>query len=183
MSGSVTENAEAAQATASPPGRRWIKTFRVVFAVVLAAVGLYLLLVSEGLGYLDRTGAPGPGFFPRWVGLILLVLAIAWGIAELRAPISSQVEQDLEPRGWLRSARFLLALVAFVVLLEPVGYVLSSLAFMLFLTFTVGTTRGTWWLNVLVSLAASVGVHLVFVHALGVTLPTSVVPLLADLGL
>jgi len=164
-------------------GRGWVKALRLAFAVLLVAVGAGLVIASEDLGYLDRMGAPGAGFFPRWVGLLLALLSIAWGIAEWRAPLSSQAEQDLDPRGWIRTARFVLALVAFVVLLVPLGYVTSSLAFMLFMTFTVGETRGRWWVNVLVSLACSVGAYLLFVNGLGVTLPPSPIPFLAALGL
>ncbi|GAB3597027.1 tripartite tricarboxylate transporter TctB family protein [Microbacterium tumbae] len=179
----MSETQAAAVDAVDQQGRGWVKALRAIFAALLAGVGGYLVIAAEGLGYLDRTGAPGPGFFPRWVGLLLVVLAIAWGISELRAPLSAQIEQDLDPRGWLRSARFLLALIAFVVLLIPLGYVISSLAFMLFLTFTVGRTRGRWWVNVLVSLAVSVGAHLLFVQGLGVTLPPSPIPFLAAVGL
>jgi len=164
-------------------GHRWIKNLRVVFAVVMIALGIFLIISSEGLGYLDRTGAPGPGFFPRWVGLILAVLAFFWGISEMRASVDSQESQDLERRGWLRAGRFLVAMVLFAILLVPLGYVLTSLAFMLYLTFTVGRNRGTWWINVIVSLAASVGVYLVFVRVLGVVLPSSPFIFMDVLGL
>jgi len=164
------------------PGRLWIKYARVGLAVFLLGIGVFLITQAPGLGYEDR-GAPGPGYFPFWVGVLLVVLSAAWGIVELRAPLHSQAEQDLDPRGVWRALRIIVALIVLAAIFQPVGYNLSVLAFMLFLTFTMGQGKGKAWVNVVVSLAASFGVYLAFEKLLGVTLPDSIVPFLAAVGL
>lgn len=165
---------------ASHPGRAWIRYGRLVFAAVLFLVGVFLVSQSASLGYEER-GAPGPGFFPFWVGAILAILSACWGVAEFRATLASQVEQDLDPRGIYRVIRLVVAIAILIAIFEPVGYNLSTLAFMIFLTFTMGA--GRVWIKVVVSLAASFGVYLAFENFLGVSLPNSFLPFMSAVGL
>lgn len=63
----------------------------------------------------------------------------------------------------------------------PLGYNLSVLLFMLFLTATMG--KGKVLTNIIVSLVFSFGIYLAFEKILDVPLPSSILPLLAHLGL
>ena len=176
----VAEDSVAAEEVI--PGRRWIKSTRLAFAAVLFGAGIFLIVQSTTLGYESR-GTPGPGFFPFWVGILLSVLAIGWGIGEWRASVNSQVEQDLDPRGEFRVLRIVLAVVGLVLAFETLGYNLSVLALMLYLTFSMGKSRGRAWVNIVVSLAASFGVYLAFEKLLGVSLPDSIIPFMSTIGL
>jgi putative tricarboxylic transport membrane protein len=161
-------------------GRTWIRILRLVLALLLMSIGLYLISQSGKIGYSDISG-PGPGFFPFWVGLLLSIAAFFWLIAEFRANKDSQVKQDLDPKGIYRVARLLLAFMLLTFFFVPVGYNISVLVFMLFLTSTMG--KGKVVTNIIVSLVSSFGAYLVFEKLLDVPLPDSFIPFLSQLGL
>jgi len=161
-------------------GRAWIRYLRLVLGVLFIALGAYLVSQSHKLGYFVD-GSPGPGFFPYWVGLILVIVAFFWCIAEYREDIDAQVEQDLDPKGIYRVARLLLSMMALTLFFVPLGYNLSVLLFLLFLTATMG--KGKVVTNIIVSLVFSFGIYLAFEKILEVPLPSSIVPFLAHLGL
>jgi putative tricarboxylic transport membrane protein len=161
-------------------GRTWIRVLRLVLALLLMSMGLYLVTQSGKIGYSDLSG-PGPGFFPFWVGLLLSIAAFLWLIAEFRANKDSQVEQDLDPKGIYRVGRLLLAVMLLTFCFVPIGYNISVLFFMLFLTSTMG--KGKVVTNIIVSLVSSFGIYLVFEKLLDVPLPDSFIPFLSQLGL
>lgn len=162
-------------------GRAWIKYLRLVLAFVLLLLGIFLSIASRSMGYSGEFGSPGPGFFPFWVGLFLAIVAFFWFLAEFKERINDQIEQDLDPKGIYRVARLLGAMIALTIFFEPLGYNISILAFMLFLTATMG--KGRISTNVIVSLLSSFGVYLFFEKLLDVPLPNSIIPFLAHLGL
>ena len=161
-------------------GRTWIRILRLVLALLLMSIGLYLISQSGKIGYSDISG-PGPGFFPFWVGLLLAIAAFFWLVAEFKANKDSQVEQDLDPKGIYRVGRLLLAVMLLTFCFVPIGYNISVLFFMLFLTSTMG--KGKVLTNVIVSFASSFGIYLVFEKLLDVPLPDSFIPILSQLGL
>ena len=168
------------QEPAQIEGRAWIRYLRLALACALLSIGVYLSIQAKSMGY-SESGSPGPGFFPFWVGLFLAIAAFFWFLAELKESINSQVEQDLDPKGIYRVARLLLAMFALTLFFEPLGYNISILAFMLFLTSTMG--KGKITTNVIVSLMSSFGVYLFFEKMLDVPLPDSILPFLSNLGL
>lgn len=164
------------------PGRPWIRYARVGFAGVLFALGLFIFAQSFEFGWESR-GTPGPGFFPFWVGLLIALTSLAWGINEFRSSIADQFQQDIDPEGVWRVVQIVVAFAVLILVFEPVGYNLSVLAFMLYMTYTMGRGKGRIWVMVVTSLVASFGVYLIFEHALGVRLPDSIIPLMAQFGL
>ncbi len=163
-------------------GRTWLKWTRVGFAGVLFLLGLFILFQSFSYGWESR-GAPGPGFFPFWVGLLVALTAFGWGINEARASIEDQIPQDIDPGGIWRVLKIFVALVVFLLVFEPLGYNIAVLSLMLYLTYSLGKGKGPVWVMVVNSLGASFGMYMVFDYGLGVTLPGSIIPFLADLGL
>jgi putative tricarboxylic transport membrane protein len=161
-------------------GRRWIKNSRIALAFLLLALGAYFNRTAKGLGYSDF-GSPGPGFFPYWIGIGLVIAAVIWGLIELRNPIDSQIEQDLDPAGKIRVLRILLAMMALTALYEPLGYNLSIFAFMLILSSTMA--KGSMKVNIAVALTLSFGVYWTFENLLDVPLPDSILPFLSRYGL
>lgn len=161
-------------------GRRWIKISRIVLAFLLLLLGGAINRSSNSYGY-SEYGSPGPGFFPFWIGLFLAIVALLWGLIELRNPVDSQIEQELDPAGRVRVLRILLAMMALTLLYEPLGYNLSIFGFMFILSSTMAP--GSKKVNFLVSLVTSLGVYLVFENFLDVPLPDSILPFLARFGL
>jgi hypothetical protein len=102
-----------------------------------------------------------------WLGQVLLGPATP-------APAGS------ESGGLGRVAAIILALIAFAVLLTPLGFTLVMLALLLGLFFAYD--REHVLAKIVVAIAGSVGTHYVFEHYLRVPLPDASLPALRSLG-
>jgi putative tricarboxylic transport membrane protein len=118
--------------------------------------------------------APGPGFAPVWlsaIGLCVALMIAAHGLCAMRGGEGSEqsAAPALEAGGLVRVALTLLGLVAMVLLVEPLGLVVSILLFLLYLTLFVQRHGAA------VGIGASVGtvvfVYVVFVYFLEVPIP------------
>ncbi len=144
------------------------RTYQVtsLFFIVVAA---YLGWQSLRLKFYTSLG-PGPGFFPFWLSVILGALS-AIMLAQTILVESAPLPEDFLPSrtGWLRLAAITLALAASVVLMEPLGFRLTMLGFLLFLLVALG--RQSLAITVPVALVGSLGVYHVFSAWLRIPLP------------
>ena len=141
----------------------------VCSGAVLAALGAYIVQQALQWQYIDAEG-PGPGFFPLWYGVAMIVLAL-WliGTNVLRA---GKAEQR-QPVRWTQIVRALISWAAFtlsIALLKVLGFVVS---FALLTFFVVAVMyRQRLHLALTVGVLSAAGFYLVFPLALGVGLPT-----------
>jgi putative tricarboxylic transport membrane protein len=139
--------------------------------IVLAGFGLYVISVAVRLPYVSDVG-PGPGFFPLWLGIGLVLFAstlIFTSITSLRQGPTKETE------AWRLMARSLsgwLALMIAIALLGSIGFVASFIILTIFLTVALERRPALLALGVGVGLA--VAFHLIFVVALDVSLPKAV---------
>jgi putative tricarboxylic transport membrane protein len=143
-------------------------------AAVCGVFAAFVIRESVGLELYTPMG-PGPGFFPLGLAIVFGGLAVAmFGQATVGRPPSAGA---FWPRraGCLRMAAILGVLVGTTLLLEPLGFRLTSLAAYLFLLNV--PTRQNVIVSVLVALAGSFGVYHVFAHFLKVPLPVGVLGL------
>ena len=140
-------------------------------ADVVAAVGVILLAAlaayEAGKLPLGTVSNPGPGFLPWWAALTLGVLALlrlaqAW--VARPAPDAGGPERRV-----VAVAALVVALVAYVALLELLGYPLSTFLLVLFVLRLVEPRR--WPVALGVAAAAAVGSFVVFAVWLKVPLP------------
>ncbi|MBM4315256.1 MAG: tripartite tricarboxylate transporter TctB family protein [Deltaproteobacteria bacterium] len=135
--------------------------------VVLSAL---TILLSFDYPYRDRLG-PGPAFFPIWLSIITGALALAlfiqttWGGSAADAAVKLLPERQ----GARRIVIILLALLACLALLEPLGFRISLFLFLLFLPPALGVSNR--WGTLLFALAGSFGIFHVFYYWLKVPLP------------
>lgn len=113
---------------------------------------------------------PGPGFFPFWLSVLLGLLACVM-LCQATFGRSDPMPADMFPRkvGYLRLAAITVALIGVLVLMNPLGFRLSMLAFLLFLLFALG--RANPVVAVPVALAGSFGFYYVFLEWLKIPLP------------
>lgn len=159
----------------------------LVVAALVVAIGAAAFVGSRSLGYWDDLG-PGPGFFPLWLGVLLVVLGLIWFGQELRARLrpetSGRPTADDEETPEYSLPTVLAILVSLCVLaacLELVGYQVSMLVFLLFHLLVVGR-RGPLQ-SLVIAVVGSFGVFYAFTRLLTVPLPVSSIPFLRDLGL
>lgn len=158
----------------------------LVVAAFVVAIGAAAFIGSRSLGYWDDLG-PGPGFFPRWLGALLVVLGLVWFGQELRARLRPELARrpaadEETPDYSLPSVlAILVSLCVLAACLELVGYQVSMLVFLLFHLLVVGRRRLLQ--SLVIALVGSFGVFYAFTRLLTVPLPVSTIPILRDLGL
>src|SRR5256885_12998644 len=90
--------------------------------VALAALGLYIIIQAGQWEYLGPEG-PGPGFFPLWYGVAMLVLSALLIVSHLRRGYARGNAIDWTKLGRALSTWF--ALGVSVALFKPLGFVIS----------------------------------------------------------
>jgi putative tricarboxylic transport membrane protein len=142
-------------------------------SAVFLAFSAFVLYTSFEYRYFDRLG-PGPGFFPLWLSGIAAVLSAVLFLQVTlgRVPLPS-AEGLIPTRAGARRVLLILAgLVAALVLLEPLGFRLTMLAFMLFLPLALGI-RNYVAVGAL-AVAGSFGVFHLFYYVLKLPLPMGI---------
>ena len=140
----------------------------LIAALLLMALGAFVAVKAWDWPYLTKDG-PGPGFFPLWIGALLVglsVLLIAMQCSDARAgkapPATSWKGARPVLVGWV-------ALMVSVALLKPAGF---TAAYALLAAFLIRFIfRQSWRAALSVSLISAAGFWLVFVKLLRVQIP------------
>ena len=136
---------------------------------VLAAFGGFVIYEAHSLPYTSESG-PGPGFFPLWIGIGIVVCSLAMLYGYFSRTDRNSEETAMVSRVELaRALGAWLAFVATIILLPLIGFGLSLGLLTAFLILVLD--RRSPWLAVGVALGLALGFHLVFPVALGVSLP------------
>lgn len=158
------------------PSARTAKVTRlvhVVLGLVVAVLGVVLTVMSlTGLDYLGANDTPGPGFFPSLVSAILAALGIALALTWTLMPAGrreSAPQLSFVPRQMIRVAVVWAGLGVFTALMEPLGFLVASELFALFLIVAVERIRD-WRMAVTLVLLPLV-TYFLFATLLEVDLP------------
>lgn len=144
-----------------------------ITCLTFVALSVLTIVLSFDYPYKDRLG-PGPAFFPVWLSIITGVLSLAlfiqttWG----RSVADTTTKIFPGPQGAWRIGIILFALLACVALLEPLGFRITLLLFLLLLPQALGVER--WWSVLIFAAAGSFGIFHIFYHWLKVPLPMGV---------
>jgi putative tricarboxylic transport membrane protein len=139
----------------------------LVAGACLAAFGIYVITVAFRLPYVSEVG-PGPGFFPLWIGVGLLIFAASLMAASL---LNSQ-EHKPDGSSWTAAGRAVagwLGLAGAIALFPLIGFSLSFVTLTVFLI--VALDRRPAWLALGVGIGLALAFHLIFVVGLDVSLP------------
>jgi putative tricarboxylic transport membrane protein len=135
---------------------------------VLTGIGIYIVIEALGWEYLGPDG-PGPGFFPLWYGLAIIVfsvLLVATSVVRRERVAAASINW-----GEVRWALLAWAgLAVSVGLLKLMGFMLAFVLFTFFLVYVV--YRRPIGPAIVVSVCTAAGFYLIFPLALGVDLPT-----------
>ena len=132
--------------------------FWLAVAIVAAVHGLS----SLQLGSLNR---PGPGFFPFWGGVVLALLSVVLIVSSFRqAPVTSRVR----PESW-KPVVVVGALLAYLLLLESLGFVTVTFLFLLLL---FRLERRGWALSAVSAVIGAFASYVLFQVWLKTHLPT-----------
>jgi putative tricarboxylic transport membrane protein len=138
----------------------------LIGGVCVAAFGVYVAIASSRLAYVSEHG-PGPGFMPLWLGIGLIVLALTLIAVDLARPAIDRLPKS---GNWpvARALSGWLAVMGSIILLPRLGF---SLSLALLTIFLVILDRRSVWAALSVAFGLALGFYVVFVLALGLSLP------------
>jgi putative tricarboxylic transport membrane protein len=127
-----------------------------------------------GVGSLHR---PGPGFIPSMIGVLLLLLSAALLLITLSQGKNEQAKVALwkEKGSWEKILSSFIALLFYLILLNPLGYLVTTF---LFLTYLIRFVSGKGWRLALgIAILTSGASYLLFAIGLEVRLPQGIIRL------
>jgi putative tricarboxylic transport membrane protein len=147
------------------------RPYQITGSLILL-LAAFIAVEALSLRYYTPLG-PGPGFFSFWLALILAGLALAVVVqATVGKPEPMPDDFFSDRTGYLRIGAVVLALVATIYLLEPLGFSLTMFGVCAFLLYALGRQGAV--VTLAISLACSFGAYYVFDHWLRVPLPRGV---------
>jgi putative tricarboxylic transport membrane protein len=138
--------------------------------------GIFFLLVGLFFAVYARTvdigswSEPGPGFMPFCGGVIMTAMAIAIFITSFRRAGDVMPPFFPKPDSWKRVTATFASLGVYALILEYVGFTLTTFLFVAYLVKFIFPQ--TWTRALLVALFAAIGARLLFVDLLKTQLPT-----------
>ncbi|MET0896491.1 MAG: tripartite tricarboxylate transporter TctB family protein [Mycobacterium sp.] len=163
--------------TAPPPtteGR--ISWGELAAALALTGVGVAMILDTSSIRVLATANAVGPRFFPYVVGGAATLVGLWLAIAVLRGDrAASEESEDIDltqKTDWRTLAALAGAFVAYILIINPLGYLLSTMLFFGGTAFALGARRPRSL--ILTTLLVPLATFLIFTRLLGIYLPNGV---------
>jgi len=141
-----------------------------ILGVVLILIGIAVSVNSyTALGFGSIT-QPGSGFFPLICGVGVTTLSAVWMFISRKSETKSE---PLWKKGqWIRPITAVGIIGAYIALLELVGYVLSTITFVLLWQFLVEHEK--WKKTIMISVIMTACMYILFVQLLAVPLPKGI---------
>lgn len=139
---------------------------RIVFLVVLLAAAIYYTYVAfVDLNFLTRTGRPGPGFFPRSIGIAGIIFILWTLVSDLR----NGDRERTDPARWKDVVLLMALCVSYAVLLRLFGGFIATVLFLGIALMILN--RGRLRQNAMLAILIPGGVYLLFDRVLNANMP------------
>lgn len=149
-----------------------MKKADLIAGVILLFFSAYIVLESLQMPFMAEFG-PDYGFFPIWLGILMLILSFLLLVNAWRQPISPEDKPPFTNLQTLKNAVFIvLSLAAYLVLIETIGYLLDTFLFILLIMLVVHRERS--FASLAISAIAALGLYFIFHEILQVNLPSLV---------
>lgn len=143
------------------------KTFDRYASIVFLAIGIAVFMYIQNIEISTAGSSIGPKELPTFLSVILIMLSLANLIVTNRAKAPDKKGKPLEYKKFLT---IFVALVLYALLIEPLGYVISTFLFLMVGFQTM--ERGKYLKSALIAAAFAGGVYYLYVEvALGVLPP------------
>lgn len=165
---SPTGPRQASPAAGARPGVG-MKRLDQMAAIVLLALSAYVIAQALRMPQWVEF-APGYGFFPFWLGVLMATLSALLLVDAVRRP-AAQDEPNPFPKGTALLAVLgaMAVLVGYALLLETLGYILTTLLSVAFLMGVV--QRDRWQTTLLTAVVVTGMLYVIFQVLLGIRLP------------
>ncbi len=132
---------------------------------------LFIIYQSYKLG-LGSVYRPGPGFLFFWTGIVVAIMSLVVVVQSFRTHAAEE-SGAAEGKRTLRKVLFvLIALFAYALLMEYLGFFIVTLLLFMFLLGVIEKKK--WWVTILVSVLVTFFSYLIFETALKSQLPKGI---------
>jgi len=146
-----------------------MKRIDQITAIILLLFSGYIIWQSSQMPIQAQFG-PGRGFLPLWLGVILAVLSIALLFEAVKRPTDQDEPSPFpDKKGVLAVVLVVVGLIAYPLMMNALGYVLTTFIFVMFLMLAV--QRNSILTTLLTSAIITLIMYLIFDLALKVRLP------------
>ena len=145
-----------------------MKRSQLAVSLVLFGWAAFLLIQSRHLSF-GSMRVPQTGFFPTVLAILLLILAAVLFGQGLVGAQSGRGPDKILPEGWSRIGLTLAAMIAFALVLESLGFLLSTFFLMILLLRAIESQR--WSKVVVVAVLTAIASYAIFGWILGIPLP------------
>ena len=148
-----------------------MKRSQLAVSAVLAGLAGFVLFESRHLSF-GTMRVPQTGFFPWVLATVLLILCVMLFAQGLFGTESDRPPDDILPEDWSRIAFTLAAMIGFALVLERLGFLLTTFFLMILLLRAIESQR--WSKVFFVALLTAIGSYALFGWILGIPLPSGV---------
>lgn len=145
----------------------------IVFTLLLAAGSVFMLWSAYGISGFDSITSAG--VFPMLATGVMVLMALFVLLRTLRLPLVARLPGESAKQQLFRRIAppavvpFTLLITGYMLLLQPLGFVVSSYLFLFLSMALLGSRR--WGLNLLVSGMSLAAIYVVFHTVFSVVLP------------
>jgi putative tricarboxylic transport membrane protein len=148
------------------------------WGVVLLGLAIAVLAATTAIRSPDGYAVTGPRFFPLVVGIFLLVLALLFLARTIVRPdveLAERAAREQAATDWTPPAVVAGALLAYALLLEPLGYIVATTLFFPAVAFILGSRSHVR--DAIAGLVLGTVLYVAFTQFLGVDLPAGLTPI------
>lgn len=147
-----------------------MKRHQIGCALFLLLFGIFICWEARGLG-VGQVVKPGPGFFPFWLGLALIIvsLALLFHFGREKIDLSISAPDLWKGLHWEKVLYSSVALLLYALFLETLGYILATVLLILFFFRAIEPQK--WVVVILGSVITSFITYFLFKVWLQVQLP------------
>jgi putative tricarboxylic transport membrane protein len=140
-----------------------------ISAIFFLLLGIFFFLYARSVE-IGTWNEPGPGFLPFWGGILLAAMAFALLLRTFWGKLPA-IPHSFFPRSdsWKRILATFLALIAYNLLLTPLGFFLTTFLFIGFLVRFIFPQ--SWARTLIVAVLSALAARLLFINFLETQLP------------
>ena len=145
---------------------------RLVFPILLILFGVIYLVLTLNIPKSNIGNPNSPMYFPMLVGLLLLIMSIAYFFQEFKKRNESFIafSQLLERKTFIRIILTIVLTVIYALIFERLGFLISTIVFLGGIMFLINGYK-RWLQNILVTVIFSGIAWYTFSQLLDVSLP------------
>lgn len=147
-----------------------MKRHERIAAVTVVIGGLAIVYYAYAVLRLGSIFQPDAGFLPFLSGIALVLLGICWFV--VAGGLEAQEKAFFEKGRWVKPALAMGMMLVYAWAIEALGYITSTLVFMI--AWQLLVERERWLKTVLVSLLGTLAMYLLFSRFLKVPVPPEI---------